>query len=625
MAEYGLAIFNDKGLNVVGKNLFTPKLIGTMKLRQKAVGELFVVAEDGTELSASDGSRNLPLTSLRAEGIRNTYRDRGHSPARDKFGEAQTEITRKYEFSPHGYGNSAPLLAAVIHGWGKKFDRSKMQMAVKLVQSVVSGQDLQLARLVADRQWAQRRGNGYALAESAAYQSRQFGVRTGLPFTLTFRCRAIGRGELDGFGLVTAAGGLLYVEMTPNTEMVLHFYDCAGVPWSYFAKCSTVIQPPVYGLVAYDYEPQMLKYAMPAAEVTTAYGKPVGASPLEMGSIPRARYFFANDNTLPAIAQSLNNENAAARREFAAFFEGRADAPLRYEKYNNARPFLKLLSNSGSLKKGRQVSVRDAGRIGKLYTVQAGHNYAKVCTMLHHGCGGVFDLSGGGVLNALGNANYYSVFERALGNLPSQTRPANVADNYPAAPWNPTVRLRLSDVYAQAGLDYYKPTAGMASDRLRGNPTALERFNRAIYDKTWGLQRALNIVFKNNPTVTYLPNPNYDPTEAAKRQEALQDYQARMDAEQARRELNGGGYDVDIQNQIERDLGSRRSLLEMIENLLDGGERHQADLIPFWGLPAYRHGSDRLELYQHLSVKSSGKAVAPDYLPENWILCRTPD
>lgn len=614
--DYGLAVFNERGVDVLGGSLFMPKLIGTLTLRQKEPGRLYAVAADGTELSETDGSRNLPLTALRADGIGKAYDRRGSKPARFG-GEVSTTLTRKYEFSLHGCGATAPLLAAVIHGWGERYDADKFAVAENLVQSVLSGEDWQLA--------ASLQQGGDAAAQMAASESRYNGIRTGLPCTLTFRCRALSNGTLDGFGLAAATAGRLYVEMTANTEMVLHFYDCAGVPWDYFARCSTVESREDYGLAVYDYEPPLTKlvWTSPTEE---SYGKPVTASPLHMSSIPRARYFFTNsDNTLGGIARSIGNENAVAQRQLCKQLEDSADAPLRYELYNNARPLLRLLSNSGSLKKGRQVSVRDVGSMGKLYTVQAGHDYTKVCTLLHHACGGLFDLSGGGVLNGIGNVHAHSVFERSFANIPRQARPTGIADDYNGAPWNPTVAFKLSAVFGQAGLDYYKPSPKQSFDALMGEPTVLDKFNRFIHDKTWQLQRALNVVFKLDPTIAYLPNPNYDPEEAAKRLEAMHDYQAQLDAEQAERELNGGGYDMDIYRQIERELGGRQAMLEMIANILDGSERYLADLVPFWGLPAYRHSGDRLELYQHLSVKSSGNATPPDYLPENWILCRTPD
>nr|UOP05355.1 hypothetical protein LVJ77_03935 [Conchiformibius kuhniae] len=374
------------------------------------------------------------------------------------------------------------------------------------------------------------------------------------------------------------------------------------------------------------HEPPLAKIVW-TGETAESHGKPLAPSPLHMSSLPRARYFFARhcDTTLRGIADSIGNEDDTARRRLCQQLEDDPNAPLRYELYNNARPLLRLLSNQDAVRKGQQVSVRDAGSIGKIYTVQAGHDYAKVCSVAQHACGGIFDLSGGGVLNGTGNVHAYSVFERSLGNTPTRSRPAHLSDDYAGAPWNPTVPFKLSQMYAQAGLDYHAPTNRTAIDILLRDTNVLDKFNLFIHQKTWKLQRALNVLFKIDPTVAHLPNPDYSPEQAAQRLEAQQQHQSRIDAEQARRELNGGGYDTDIHARIERDLGSRRALLETIENILDGGERNRADLIPFWSLPAYRHGNDKLELYQHLSVKSSGNVKAPDYLPENWILCRTPD
>ena len=613
--DYGIAVYNQQGINVLGNNLFLPKLIGTLTLRQRSLGVLSVVAADGTELSEHDASRNVPLTALRADGIADAYSQRDPHPYREG-GEVYGELTHKYEFALHGGNRSLPLLAAVIHGWGKAYDAAKFDLASRLVKAVLPGQDWQLATQLM---------YGDRVAEEIERESRLRGQHSGLPCAMTFRCHPLGEGVLDGFGLVTIAAGRLYVEMTPNTEIVLHLYDWAGVPWDYFARASTVETPDEYGLAVYGYELPLTKVVW-TGETAESYGKPLSPSPLHMASMPRARYFFTRgSNTLGNIVNSIDNEDTAARRYLCQKLEDDPNAPLRYELYNNARPLLRLLSNQDSVRKGRQVSVRDVGSIGKVYTVQAGHDYSKVCSMAHHACGGMFDLSGGGVLNGIGNVHAHSVFERSLGNTPSRVRPANLPDDYAGAPWNPTVPFKLSQMYAATGLDYHAPNSHTAVDALLRDVNVLDKFNLFVHQKTWKLQRALNVVFKIDTTVAHLPNPDYSPEEAAKRLETMQAYQSELREEQARRELNGGGYDVDIHAQIHRDLGGRKALLDMIESVVDGGDRYRADLLPFWGLPAYRHSGDRIELYQHLSVKSSGKANAPEYLPENWILCRTPD
>ncbi|WP_156503598.1 hypothetical protein [Eikenella longinqua] len=109
MDDYGLAVYNAEGLNVLSKHLYCPKLIGSVTFRQRQVlrrpgGDLTVVAADGREIGLGDRSLNITLDSLRARGIANFMRDSGRSrrPFRESGGDIVTEKTYRYEFSLYG-------------------------------------------------------------------------------------------------------------------------------------------------------------------------------------------------------------------------------------------------------------------------------------------------------------------------------------------------------------------------------------------------------------------------------------------------------------------------------------------------------------------------------------------
>lgn len=627
--DYGLAIYGETGINLIGGNLLSPKLAGRLKLRQKDLGRLFVVREDGQELTADNDAHNFSLNDLRGEHARRyAYRQRTISKPRteEEMAEVltQADVSYRYQFSLYGNNvNRVPLLPAVIHGWGvAPKDVRKLNYADLLVKSVISGVDLEMARaLKAGRQyWRQQGYNGMSQAE---YAADTFDMQTGLPVTVTFRSTPIRDGAPFGFGSVTTTGGFLYIEMSPFTEMDICFYETVGIPHEYFAKCSNVLQSDAFGLVAYSYEPPLMKYAQPAVDPVEAFGRALEHTGLNFGTIVRGKYFFApNRNTgLSGLKKGLDNEDGAARRDLAAFLEGDENAPLRYEKYNNASLRLRLMSNLGKLKKGAQVQVADAGfGNGVIYTVRAGHDYAKVHSMLQHGSFTV-GHSDGGVMNAIGGATAHSAFERSFANRPQAVRPPDIADDYNGAPWNPTYTLRRADLTHLPGMDYYTPILKQSNNAALGNPSLLDEINKFIYDKTWRIQRMFNTVFKINPVVGKVPNADYSPAEALKRQEALQQYQARVEEAEALRELDGTASKAEYER-IQRELSQRLGLLELIDNILDETERIHADIFPFWYGVGFRHSNDKLEMFR---FRLGTTTQEPEYLPENWLMCRAPD
>ncbi|QED92842.1 hypothetical protein [Eikenella exigua] len=639
--DYGLAVYNGQGVNVLAKNLFCPKLIGSMTLRLRDLnqpGQLSVVAADGSELPLNDGCRNRPLKKLMERGLTQGGEIHSAGMLRTRGGMIRTACTVRFEFSLYGgERDSEPLLPAVIHGWGSGYDADKWEKARRLVHSVLSGQDWQLAKLLNKLRY----GGGTA-ADYPKYrldwtrsQGLGQGLFTGLPVTMTFRSRALGatdspQTELDGFGLVSCCGGRLYVEMSSNTEITVHFYELAGIPWEYFAQCSTVAEPTSYGLVVYRYEPAPMKFVMTVGDTGDMFGMAQQPSPFEMGYIDRGSYVFATDTPLPLdeLAQRIGQENTAVKRQMSQLFEGDPDKPLRYEVLNNARPYLRLLSNTAAIRKGQAITVRNDTRPnqGAIYTVKGGHDYSKVCNMLVHGAAGLFKLPGGGLLNAVGGTMAHSAFERSMSNRPLYVHGPNVPDDYKGAPWNPTVPLRMSDVYKRANLDYYAPQHKPSWDELMGNPSVLDKFNNFLTNSTWSLQRAFNLLFKLNPVVAYEENANYSPEEAAKRRRDLRVLQNRYNEAEAQREFETwGGWDVEAQKEIQAAAAAQKGLLDLIDLILNSTEENRSDQVPFWGGQGFRHSDDKLEVYKYISLKSDGKAYQPpEYVPENWILCRLP-
>ena len=97
------------------------------------------------------------------------------------------------------------------------------------------------------------------------------------------------------------------------------------------------------------------------------------------------------------------------------------------------------------------------------------------------------------------------------------------------------------------------------------------------------------------------------------------------EAESQREFETWGGWDVEAQKEIQAATAGQKALMDLIDLVLNSSEENHSDQIPFWGGQGFRHSDDKLEVYKYVSIKSDGKAYQPpEYVPENWILCRLP-
>ncbi|WP_125940174.1 hypothetical protein [Neisseria dumasiana] len=63
-------------------------------------------------------------------------------------------------------------------------------------------------------------------------------------------------------------------------------------------------------------------------------------------------------------------------------------------------------------------------------------------------------------------------------------------------------------------------------------------------------------------------------------------------------------------------------MLKLVAIFVDDTGRRMAVLLPFWGGMGHRHSNDKLELFNRQLGAPTG---TPEYLPENWLMCRSPD
>ena len=71
--DWGFAIYNEAGVDLVNFGLFTPKYIGKLHLSLpeggNGINNLRVVSNGGREVSITDGSLNVPFETLIAKVI----------------------------------------------------------------------------------------------------------------------------------------------------------------------------------------------------------------------------------------------------------------------------------------------------------------------------------------------------------------------------------------------------------------------------------------------------------------------------------------------------------------------------------------------------------------------------
>lgn len=631
MQDYGLAVFNEQGANVLADELFTPKLIGTMVLKCDGRFGLWVRNEAGEWLDNNDARYNIPLGALRGRGRPEPPYTWG-KPIQEKMHERFPDrFSWRYQFALYGSADrdqaGLPLLPAVIHGWGgKPCDHTKLKMAQLLVSSVVSGQDLQSARIF----HALEKGRDIPKNWSRRVEDYRFLPPTGLPCAVTFRSTSLDPADpTAGFGLVAYLGGLLEVEMTANTQIELHFYDMAGIPQDYFAKCSNVMRPESYGLAVFDDEPPMMQYAMPVHAANNGFSQR-----LEFGQMERARYFFADtDSDWRLIRRNMvraleHGEHTHNRRILAAFLEGSADAPLRYERYNTASRRLRLLSNADTVKKGTQLKrqiMRVRDRDCALYTLQAGHDYAKVCTPAQHAAGGLFVRPGGGAAEQAAGVGRFSRFENQIGNVPLFRPSENtVSDTYKSLWANPAkLKIQMVPTTGANGKTVWLPEAGANNPKLDAiyrNPVKLKELNDAFQQQKWGLQLAYSSA-AGVPLNYEVPNPDYDADRAAQDMAKLRAERLEMLKLEAESWLE---HSEAAMKEMDDRFQAWKGLRDFLDSAIDTTESDMSFTFPFFGMPAYRHSGDRLEMLQYLSLLNPATKL-PDYLPENWLLCRTPD
>lgn len=645
--DWGFAIYNEAGVDLVNFGLFAPKYIGKLHLSLpeggNPINNLSVVSNSGRKVSVTDGSLNVPFMS---------FMERGRDPDR-----ASGALISSYLFTaPNNgirmilplYGSSGiglrnrGLIPAVIHGWGSGYNQEKFEMATLMCNALKSGSDIMHASLEMkhiDGELAFDEKSNYVTGLPYAGNQAENYNPTGLPITASFRSTSIGANEVAGFSAVSLGCGYMVIDMAGGTDLEVYFYETAGLPYEYLNKCSTAIDYNPYGLASYDYSPQQINYVMPkkgsVAEVNDGYNRSVTFSDLVVGKMDRSRWFFTHESpnrrfypeTVPAIIDALRNgENKEKRKKLTRFLEGDENAPLKYEQYDSSSLPLKLMGaatqNGGVIKRRvsqaglfYEVSGVDLTKAAQPVGMLGWDNAALYRTGLPDGFGaGVHSL----FQSKQDGSSYYPMLPNPQDTFKWDLNRVN--------PYQPILSYRYSNVIADksdsGGLTGWQKvnadSANTFNARMASNlPYSYRQFNKA--QSVAHVSRSKEIVWASytNP----LPGSSY--YDAATRAAESQAMQLARQTE-ARLEEVSRAFEEKIEAELlDSEINAFKSKMGLLEQLSkianENSSKSWQD--PFWGAWAYRH-SDKLELYC-AAREALPETTTP--LPENWLCCMKPN
>lgn len=647
--DWGFAIYNEAGVDLVNFGLFTPKYIGKLHLSLPEGGSglnnLRVVSNSGREVSITDGSLNVPFETLIAKG---DYPERSSGALSSGYLLAAPNNGIRMILPLYGSSGislrTRGLIPAVIHGWGSGYDQEKFEMATLMCNSLKSGSDVMHASLEMkhiDGQLSADDKSNYATGLPYAGNRAESYNPTGLPITASFRSTSIGANEVAGFSAVSLGCGYMVIDMAGGTDLEIFFYETAGLPYEYLNKCSTVIDYNPYGLASYDYSPQQINYVMPKngsiAEVNDGFNRSVTFSDLVTGKMDRSRWFFTNEpsgtrfypETVPAIIDALRNgENKEKRKKLARFLEGDENAPLKYEQYDSSSLPLKLMGttaqNGGMVK--RRVS-----RAGLFYEV-SGMDLTKAAQpvgMLGWDYAALYKT---GLPDGFG-VGVHSLFQSKSAGSSYFPMLPNPQDTFKweldkIKPYQPILNYRYSNLIADTSINdsqfdltgWQKIKVGFANafnSRMAANLThSYRQFNKA---------QAIAHVPRNKDIV--LANYKNPLSESAYYEKEVRDAEHRASQliaqTEARLEEEARAWEEKIDGELlESEINAFKSKMGMLEQLSkivnENSSKSWQD--PFWGAWAYRH-SDKLELYC-AAREALPETTTP--LPENWLCCVKP-
>lgn len=341
--DYGMYLFNKKGIEISSNIRSTPKLLGKISFGNKRewaltqsrmppgivpvdvfCGGFRILDENDNPLDLHNPSKGTPLVKFLPLVGRNQGPQNYRSPYMlDKYSLMEHGLSNIYKALWRTYGNYAwmqtnaemyntiPLnlgwfldnrngtwgvennvLQAAVNGFEAKYDEQKATFATMLLNSFVSGEKVRscMSKFIKFRQNIDGSDDTYYPAE-LLHESELRSLLWLPNVVITYKCHALTADKFAGFGKVSFDTNILYLDATEGTKIDVYFWDVGGIPHEYIDKLRFhKVKRREWGFYQLSKEPQTLKY-------THVHGG-YGGSHTSQGP---ATHGIANDNVFKNI------------------------------------------------------------------------------------------------------------------------------------------------------------------------------------------------------------------------------------------------------------------------------------------------------------------------------------
>lgn len=309
--DYGMYLFNKKGIEISSNIRSTPKLLGKISfgnkkewsatpspnLAVKFAGGFRILDENdnpldpvnpakGTSLERLlvpinvDESRNFVLRQpnlhikhgLMRNFLSNIYRAMwgifsgvANQPHYAIYNSIPLALSYKTFDNASGMPVQFPynnVIQAAVNGFEKPFNEQKAVYAYTLLNSFVSGEKVRACMGGFTNYGQPINGADDVYYPTQLRVEQELKNRTWFPnVVITYKCHALTADKYAGFGRVCFDTNVLYLDATEGTKIDVYFWDVGGIPTEYIDKLRFhEVKRREWGFYELKAEPQILKY-----------------------------------------------------------------------------------------------------------------------------------------------------------------------------------------------------------------------------------------------------------------------------------------------------------------------------------------------------------------------------
>jgi hypothetical protein len=310
MDNYGMYLFNKKGIEISSNIRSTPKLLGKISFGNKrewavnnsnslhkVIGGFRILDENDNPLDIANPAKGTPLDKicipLSSElnpsqfripnifykyGYRINYLSYMYKRMWDIYSRYSQQygagdihncislalgfkhIERQVGIFPQAeYIN---VLQAAINGFDAPFNEEKAIFAYTLLNGFVSGDKIRACMAQFKRERRPIIDGNDDTYYPVEIEPEQLNNATWFPnVVITYKCHAMSANKYAGFGRVSFTTNVLHLDATDDTKIDVYFWDIGGIPHEYIDKLRFhEVKRREWGFYQLSKEPQILKY-----------------------------------------------------------------------------------------------------------------------------------------------------------------------------------------------------------------------------------------------------------------------------------------------------------------------------------------------------------------------------